>query len=161
MYDLSEISGSVATLLKGRGETIAVAESSAGGLISASLLSIGGASNYFVAGGIIYTLAARRALLPDPGDALEGVRSASEPYALWLARSVRQHLGTTWGLAETGASGPSGNRYGDSPGHSCIAVSGLTEKLRTIETEITDRQANMWKFSKEALILLEETMNEQ
>ena len=161
MEKLTKISQSVGGLLQARGETIAVAESSAGGLISAALLSVAGASSYFIGGGVIYTLAARGALLPNPGDALEGVRSASEPYALWLARAIKEHLGATWGLAETGASGPSGNRYGDNPGHSCLAVSGLGEQVRTMETGIGDRQANMWKFSEGALNLLEETMTDQ
>ncbi len=122
--DLTEYSSVVAELLKSRGETVAVAESSAGGLISASLLSIPGASAYFVGGGVIYTLAARNSLLPDGGHALKGIRSASEPYASWLSTSIRDHLGSTWGLAETGASGPGGNRYGDKSGHTCLAVSG-------------------------------------
>ena len=41
--------------LKARGETIAIAESSAGGLISAALLAIPGASAYFVGGAVVYT----------------------------------------------------------------------------------------------------------
>ena len=161
MEKLTKVSQSVGELLKVHGDTIAVAESSAGGLISAALLSVAGASSYFIGGGVIYTLVARNALLPNPGDALDGVRSASEPYALWLARAVKEHLGTTWGLAETGASGPSGNRYGDDPGHSCLAVSGPGEQVRTMETGICDRQANMWKFAEGALNLLEETMKDQ
>ena len=161
MEKLTKVSQTVGELLKERGDTIAVAESSAGGLISAALLSVAGASSYFIGGGVIYTLVARNALLPNPGDALEGVRSASEPYALWLARAVKEHLDATWGLAETGASGPSGNRYGDDPGHSCFAVSGPGEQVRTMETGIGDRQVNMWKFAEGALNFLEETMKDQ
>ena len=110
MDDLTEYSSVVAGLLKSREETVSVAESSAAGLISASLLAVPGASAYFMGGGVIYTLAARSALLPDGGEALQGVRSASEPYAVWLSRTIRDHVGATWGLAETGASGPAGNR---------------------------------------------------
>ncbi len=154
MTDLTAISHSVGELLVERKQTVAVAESSAAGLISASLLAIPGASAFFQGGGVIYTLAARRALLPSDEGALEGVRSASEPYALWLARAMRAHLDATWGLAETGASGPTGNRYGDAPGHSCIAVSGPVEKVITLETGTAERQENMWAFTNTALELL-------
>ena len=156
--DLTEYSSVVAELLKSRGETVAVAESSAGGLISASLLSIPGASAYFVGGGVIYTLAARNSLLPDGGHALKGIRSASEPYASWLSESIRDHLGSTWGLAETGASGPGGNRYGDKPGHTCLAVSGPAEQVCTLETAKNGRQHNMWEFTRAALLLLEKAI---
>ena len=161
MDDLTEYSSVVAGLLKSREETVSVAESSAAGLISASLLAVPGASSYFMGGGVIYTLAARSALLPDGGEALQGVRSASEPYAVWLSRTIRDHVGSTWGLAETGASGPAGNRYGDEPGHTCLAVSGPGEHVRTIETGSGDRQANMWKFARGALSLLEEAIRDQ
>ncbi len=154
MTDLTTYAAPVAARLIASGETVAVSESSGGGLISASLLAVPGASAYFLGGGVVYTLAARGALLPDPGSALDGVRSASEPYALWLARTMREHLGSTWGLAETGASGPTGNRYGDAPGHTCIAVSGPRGKVVTVETARADRQANMWAFTKAALSLL-------
>ena len=160
MDDLTEFSASVGRLLKTRQETVAVAESSTGGLISASLLSVSGASSYFVGGGVIYTLAAREGLLPDGTEALKGIRSASEPYAVWLSRVMREQLGATWGLAETGASGPTGNRYGDKPGHTCLAVSGPVEHVRTIETGGDDRQSNMWRFTREALSLLEEALGE-
>ena len=98
----------VAQTLKDRRETIAVAESSAGGLISAALLAVPGASAYFVGGGVVYTHTARGALLGTTDEMMSGIRSASEPYALLLARTIRERLGTTWGVAETGASGPTG-----------------------------------------------------
>ncbi len=110
-------------LLKEQGCTVAVAESSAGGLVSAALLSVPGASAYFLGGGVIYTREARRALLGVPEDVVT-LRAATEDYALIMARAMRERLGATWGLCETGASGPSGNRYGDRAGHACIAVAG-------------------------------------
>jgi nicotinamide-nucleotide amidase len=129
---------------------------SAGGLIAASLLAQPGASLFFVGGAVVYTRQAREALLGIAADDMEGMRSASEPYALLLARRLRERLGATWGLAETGAAGPSGNRYGDAPGHSCFAVSGAVEAVRTIETGSDDRQANMRAFTAAALALLGE-----
>ena len=78
---------------------------------------------------------------------MKGLRSATEPYARLVARRVRDKLGATWGLAETGASGPSGNRYGDAPGHACIAVSGPVEAALTLETGRDAREENMWAFA--------------
>jgi len=158
MNELDTLSRSIAAILKERKETIAVAESSAGGLISAALLSVAGASAYFLGGGVIYTQAARRGLLRVSDDVVKGIRSSSEPYALLKARTIRELLGATWGLAETGATGPTGNRYGDAAGHACIAVSGPVERAITLETGHGDREKNMWAFAKRALELLETSL---
>ena len=138
--------------------TVAVAESSAGGLTSAALLAVPGASAFFMGGVVVYTATAREALLRITPEDMRGLRSASEPYAQLLARTVRQRLGTTWGLAETGAAGPTGNRYGDAPGHTCLAVSGPVEMVRTLETGSADRSANMEAFAAAALALFEEAL---
>lgn len=143
----------IAALLKQRGETLAVAESSAGGLINAALVAVPGASAYYLGGAIIYTPKGRQALLGI--EVPKGVRSATEAFAAILARSIREKLGATWGLAETGASGPTGNRYGDAPGHACIAVAGPLEAAITIETGSAEREANMAIFTRRALELLE------
>ena len=160
MADLGPMAASLGALLKARGQTVAVAESSAGGLISAALLAVPGASAYYLGGGVIYTAAARRVVLPMPEEALRGIRSSTEAYALLKARTVRAALGTTWGLGETGAAGPTGNRYGDAPGHACIAVVGPVERVITLETGQADREANMWAFTRAALDLLEACVRE-
>ena len=121
MNALTSIAEQVAAKLIANKQTIAVAESSTGGLISASLLAVPGASAYFLGGGVIYTRDARRALMDIPDDAMRGLRSSSEPYAQLLARQIRERLSTDWGLSETGAAGPTGNRYGDAAGYSCSA----------------------------------------
>jgi nicotinamide-nucleotide amidase len=153
---LASLADSVAARLKARQETVAVAESSAGGLISAALLAVPGASAYFLGGSVIYTQVARRALLGVDDDAVRGVRSSTEAYALIKARAIRELMGTTWGLSETGASGPTGNRYGDAAGHACIAVAGPVERVITVETGEADREANMWAFTRAALTLFEQ-----
>jgi nicotinamide-nucleotide amidase len=153
---LAPLAGRVAALLRERRETVAVAESSAGGLISAALLAVPGASAYFLGGAVVYTRDARRALLGVPDRAVTAIRSASEPYALLEAHRIRGLLGTTWGVGETGAAGPSGNRYGDAAGHACLAVAGPVERVITIETGKTDREANMQAFTRAALELLHE-----
>lgn len=155
MNDLSSLAAALGARLKERRQTIAVAESSAGGLISAALLAVPGASAYFLGGGVIYTQAARRALLRVPDESVKGIRSSTEAYALLKARTVRDLLGATWGLAETGASGPTGNRYGDAAGHTCLAIAGPVERATTLETGHGDREKNMWTFARAALELLE------
>lgn len=141
----------IAVQLKARQETVAVAESSGGGLISAALLAIPGASAYFLGGGVVYTRQARAALVGITDAEMKGIRSSSEPYAQLLSRKVREAHGAVWGLAETGAAGPTGNRYGDKAGHTCIAVTGPRSRSLTLETGNTDRQANMRQFALEAL----------
>ena len=158
MKELLPVAEKIAAVLKGRRETIAVAESSAGGLVSAALLAMPGASAYFLGGGVIYTGKARMALLGLKREDVAGVRSSSEPYALILARTVRENLGADWGLSETGAAGPTGNGYGDAAGHTCVAVSGPTEMAFTLETGSPDRAANMEAFAKAALELLSTAM---
>ncbi|CAN7175682.1 CinA family protein [Bosea sp. LjRoot9] len=158
MQGLLELAGQIGTQLKARGETVAVAESSAGGLIAASLLAQAGASAFFVSGAVVYTRQAREGLMGISLAEMGGIRSASEPYALLLARRLRERFGATWGLAETGASGPSGNSYGDAPGHSCLAISGPVELVRTIETGSSVRIGNMRVFAASALGLLHDNL---
>ena len=161
MHDLLPKAERLGALLKARRETIGVAESSSGGLVSAALLSVPGASAYFQGGAVVYTPPARTVLLGVNSDQMQGIRSASEPYALLLARTVQDRLGTTWGVAETGAAGPDGNRYGDAPGHTCIAVSGPVERVATVETGHGDRVANMRAFALALLDLLTKALEAQ
>lgn len=140
-----------ATALISAKHTVAVAESSCGGLISAALVAVPGASAYYIGGGIIYTATGSKVLLPPrPAE----MQSATEAFALFEARSIREKMGATWGIGETGASGPSGNPYGNPPGHACIAVSGPLERVITLATGDSDRESNMWKFTKAAMELL-------
>jgi len=159
MDKLTAMAEGLGALLKERGETVAVAESSSGGLISAALLSVPGASAYFMGGGVIYTRVARSGLLGLPPEVVT-MRASTEEYAALLAGAVRERLDVTWGLSETGASGPTGNRYGDDAGHSCLAVSGPVERAIKLETASADREDNMWRFAAAALELLKATVRE-
>jgi nicotinamide-nucleotide amidase len=154
MKDLVAIAEKVAAKLIERRQTIAVAESSTGGLISAALLAVPGASAYFQGSAVVYTRDARRILMEIPDEAMKGIRSASEPYAKLLASQIRQRFSTDWGLSETGATGPTGNRYGDAAGHSCMAVAGPQTQVITLETGSSDRLGNMQVFASTALNLL-------
>ncbi|SRR5258706_16405127 len=154
MNELLPVAARAGERLKHRGETLSVAESSSGGLLSAAFLSVPGASRYFLGGAVVYTARARVLLMDLPREAVVGMRSASEPYAILLARTARERFSATWGLSETGAAGPDGNPYGDAPGHSCIALSGPVERVLTVETKSGDRVSNMRAFAQAALELL-------
>ena len=145
----------ISARLKARRETIAVAESSTGGLISAALLAVPGASAYFLGGAVAYTRQAKSLLLGIDDATLGQFRPATEPHALLLARRARLKFAATWGLAESGAAGPSGNRYGDPAGHTCLAIVGMSERTVTLETGSSDRLANMRAFAAAALELLD------
>jgi nicotinamide-nucleotide amidase len=155
MDSLLPLAKKVGEKLKARKETVGVSESSAGGLISAVLLAVPGASAYFVGGAVVYTGAARGAFAGISLDDMkaQGIRPASEPYAALLAKHVRERLDTTWALAEAGAAGPTGNRYGDPAGHTCIAVAGPSQRAFTLRTGSADRRANMRAFAAQALEL--------
>jgi len=156
MQTLLPIAAEIGARLRDRGETVAISESSAGGLISAALLAVPGASTYYRGGGVIYTRQAFRGLLGLGREDLGDMRSSTEPYARMLARTIRGKLDATWGLCETGASGPSGNMYGDAAGHTCVGLAGPDrfEASRTLETGLSDREANMRLFAREALEFL-------
>lgn len=159
MQELVSIAERIAAVLIARKQTIAVAESSTGGLISAALLAVPGASAYFLGSAVVYTRAARRILMDIPDADMKGIRSASEPYARILASQIRQRFSSDWGLSETGATGPTGNRYGDAAGHSCIGIAGAEPTAITIETGHADRVANMHAFAGAALNALLETVS--
>lgn len=154
MERLLPIAEKIAVLLKASDATIAVAESSAGGLISAALLAVPGASAYFVGGGVVYTRHALLALTQVPEAALRGLQPGTEAAALARARLIREHLSTTWGVSESGVAGPTGSRYGYPPGHSSIAVSGPHDAAKIVNTASDNRLANMWAFAGASLELL-------
>ena len=157
---LASLAARIAESLRQRSQTVAVVESSAGGLVSAALLAIPGASAYFVGGAVIYTRKAGKGLLGLTADDVVGMRGETEPYANLVAKRIRDKLGATWGLSESGAAGPSGSPYGDAPGHVCIAVTGQISRTRTIETGLPDRPINMDLFARQLLSLFDEVLQE-
>jgi PncC family amidohydrolase len=158
MQDLLARAEQIGRLLKDRRETLVVAESSTGGLVSAALLAMPGASAYFLGGAIVYTQTARKALMELGDISSLGLRASTEAYARLLAQTARTRFSSTWALAESGATGPTGNRYGDAAGHCCLAVTGPAERSLTLETASPDRVANMRAFSAAALDLLAEAL---
>jgi nicotinamide-nucleotide amidase len=159
LQDLMPQAERIAAKLKARGETIGIAESSTAGLLSAALLAVPGASAYFMGGAVVYTRTSRAELLRVTEADLVGITPSTEVYAMLFARKIKERLGTTWTLGETGTAGPTGSRYGHNAGHSCVAVIGPRgEKSITIETGKSDRWDNMRAFSIAALDLLEQAI---
>ena len=158
MKTLLPLAEKIATRLIAQKQTIAVAESSTGGLVAAALLAVPGASAYFLGGAVVYTKSARAALLGVGAAEMKGLRPATEEYSLLIARTVRDRHGATWGFGETGATGPTGNRYGDPAGHTCLAVAGPIERAATLRSGSADRVANMDAFAKRSLELLVEVI---
>ena len=156
--DLLDAGARCGDLLRERSETVAVAEGSAGGLVSAALLAVPGASVYYLGGSVVYTRNALDGMLTGPVERPKKLRGASEPWATHLARASRTHLRATWGIGEGGATGPTGNPYGDPPGHAWVAVSGPTEAARHVLTGNDDRLTNMVAFATAALELLAEEL---
>jgi nicotinamide-nucleotide amidase len=156
--DLIPLAETIAARLKARQESIAIAESSAGGLIAAALLAVPGASAYFLGGAVAYTRQAKLLLLGLDESALAEFRPATERHALLLARGARTRFAASWGLGETGATGPTGNRYGDPAGHTCLAVAGVIERTVTLKTGSDARLPNMRAFAAAALKFLADTI---
>lgn len=159
MATIDEAAATVAARLVQRGESVAVAESSAGGLISAALLAVPGASAYYRGGVVVYTSEGKQRLAGMTPEQIGRGRSATVPHTELLAAAVRDRLGATWGLAETGAAGPTGNRYGDAAGHAALAVAGPVERTQVLETGDTDRRRNMEAFALAALALLSDALS--
>jgi nicotinamide-nucleotide amidase len=159
--ELESMAATLGEMLKSRSETVMVAESACGGLISAALLAVPGASAYYRGGLVLYTYESRRKFLSSDGkDPFEGITPGSEDYASALARAVRATLSPTWAISEVGIAGPTGGRRGLKPGHACIAVDGPCASSATIETRQADRVTNMQVFARAALDLLTAALRE-
>lgn len=161
MEKLLPLAERIGALLRARRETVAIAESSAGGLVSAALLALPGASAYFIGGGVVYTRKALVAMAQAKEDELRALTPGTEPSALMRAHRIREHLGATWGVSESGAAGPTGSRYGYAAGHTAVAVTGPLEAARIVETGTNDRIGNMYAFAAAALELFAECLEKR
>jgi PncC family amidohydrolase len=158
MKSLTDLSDRVAQLLKQRGETVAVAETSTGGLISSALLAVPGASDYYQGGSVVYTIASRKLILGIDRSDVEGLEPMTQAMAMRFAEVARNQLDTTWAVAELGIAGPAGAPYGVNPGTSVIALDGPNRLSITVTTGSNDREANMWAFTAAAFDLFSEAL---
>lgn len=155
MLEHTELAASIGAALVERGQFVATAESSAGGLISATLLSVPGASAFCLGGAVVYT-GRSRGLLFERDELPPDTRGATQAFAEHQATAAATKMRADWGLAETGATGPSGNPYGDPAGHAWVALrrpDGTTRSQHVL-TGDSNRAANMGRFTEAALALL-------
>jgi nicotinamide-nucleotide amidase len=158
--DQQALAREIASLLTERGQTVAVAEATAGGLISAALLWVPGASRYFAGGGVVYTLNSRIMLAGVPAEQLANYRGTTPEMMASLAECMRERLGATWCLAESGLAGPTGGRSGAPPGRTTVGIAGPLSRTEVFETGLADREANMIEFTTRALRLFRDILGE-
>ncbi|CAE8614671.1 unnamed protein product [Polarella glacialis] len=168
---LSSAAAGPAAGLLSRQESLAVVESSSGGLLAAMLTSVPGASRFLSGSLTVYSANAAKALLPK--DLLhqlgrpeqnyaspEAYRSSKETFTLFLARHARERFGATWAVAEAGAAEAESLPKRLRPGgaFSVVAVVGPgIERVRLVEGGAS-REANMWAFALAGLELLGECL---
>ncbi|KAI1861178.1 hypothetical protein JX265_009797 [Neoarthrinium moseri] len=162
--EIREILQEVTSFLKSRNETVSVAETAAGGLISSSLLSAPGASGYYKGGLTLYTLPSRIAYAGWTQESIKGYRGPTTDIVTGLAKHVRKDLDSTYTISESGTAGPTGGDTPNrTPGYLALAVD--CEKgtfVRELNTGLgTDRVANMKRFAVEALKLLKDVMTDE
>jgi nicotinamide-nucleotide amidase len=150
----------IASLLTPRGQTVAVAESTTGGLISAALLWVPGASRYYAGGGVTYTLNSRTVLGGVDSAAYENYQGTTPEMLLQLAEAMRNRLGAIWCIAESGLAGPTPGRSGAPPGRTTVAIAGPETRSEVFETGSDDREANMEEFTTLALRSFRDALQE-
>ena len=151
----------IAPILTGNNETLSVAESSAGGLISACLLSIPGASSFFVGGSVLYSYKIRRELV-GMGKEEHRIYGGSTPeLILEMAQRFRNRIGTDWVIGEGGAAGPSKSPYGHNAGYTALAIAGPISRTKSIETGKSDRIENMSEFATALLSFFLDVLKER
>jgi len=159
--DVRAIVAEVAALLKERKETVSVAETAAGGIISASILSTPGASGIYKGGLTLYTLESRIAFAGWTQDNIKAYKGPTTDVVAGLATNVRSTLGSTYTLSESGTAGPTGgNTPNRTPGYVALAVATANG---TYKKELStglggDREGNMIAFAVEALTLLRDVI---
>ena len=155
-----QLANDIGKKLIARGEKVAVSESTTGGLLSAALLSVAGASKFYAGGGVVYTLASRTALVGVPAERYANYQGTTPDMLAELAQTVRERLEASWGIAESGLAGPTGGRFGALPGKVTIGVSGPITRTEIMNTGLTDRVENMIEFTTRALRYLNSAITE-
>ncbi|MCJ1446586.1 MAG: hypothetical protein MMC23_007091 [Stictis urceolatum] len=158
---LKTLAAEVSVLLKSRSETVCIAETAAGGLISSTLLSLPGASKFYAGGLTLYTLPSRIAFAGWTQDSVKGYNGPTPDVVKGLAENVRGKLGATWCLSESGTAGPtrSGEGRNRTPGYVALAVAGESGTVtREVDTGLEDRERNMVEFARAGLDLLKDCL---
>jgi PncC family amidohydrolase len=159
--EIRDILNQISTLLHEKNETISIAETAAGGLISSSILSAPGASKIYKGGLTLYTLPSRIAYAGWSQETIANYRGPTTDIVSGLAKHVRKDLESTYTIAESGTAGPTGGSTPNrKPGYVALAVDcDKGTYTRELNTGLgTDRVANMKRFAVEALTLLRDVI---
>lgn len=171
--DVSKIVQEIAEILRSRNQTLAISEAACGGLISAYIVSVPGASNFYIGGKLVYSLKQRLKLSGWSEEEISNYMGPSQQVALKLARTAKYELGSTYVLSETGFAGPSNNLHiqnndengesdkelmddkSQSVGTVYLGLSGPNGEASTWKnTGNVDRAKNMSEFAKLGLEFL-------
>ena len=145
----------VGELLSAAGQTLSVAESCTGGLISHKITDVAGASDYFYFTGVTYANSAKTGVLGVSQETLEAHGAVHEKTAEEMAAGAKAKGGTDWGLSTTGIAGPSGGSAEKPVGTVCIGVAGPDKTMaRRFVLDTGDRGKNKQLFAAAALEML-------
>ena len=144
----------VGGLLKGRSETLALAESCTGGLIGGRVTEVPGSSSYFLEGCITYSNDAKVRTLRVPPEIIDEHGAVSAQCAEAMARGARERAGSTHAISVTGIAGPEGGSAEKPVGTVFIGYAG-PDTLRSVKVILPgDRYLVRWRASQAALDLL-------
>jgi len=151
----------IALFLLAHEETVAVCESSSGGLVSACLLSIPGASAYFIGGGVLYSYAIRKAIVNMGTEEHMRYGGSTPELISEMAKNFNNKIAATWVIGEGGAAGPSKSPYGHNAGYTALAIVGPVCRTQVIETGSANRIENMSEFATDLLRLFIEVLEKK
>ncbi|MRR17423.1 MAG: CinA family protein [Deltaproteobacteria bacterium] len=143
----SELAREIAVHLAAANEKLAVAESSSGGLVSACLLSVPGASSFFIGGAVLYSYRIREQIVALGRKEHQRYGGSTPELILDIALKFKEKTGADWVIGEGGAAGPSQSPYGHNAGYTALAVAGPICRTKIIETGKSARIGNMSEFT--------------
>ncbi len=159
MYPLEndELAFNLGELLVARGEKVAVSETTAGGLISARMLSVPAASRWFDGGIVPYAGAQRWEQLGLDREIAREHGSVSPQWVAATAEGLKKAMGPAWAVAESGIAGPQGSRRSPKPvGSVVMAVTGPNGTVTEEHVFPGSRVEVMMRISQRVLELLTE-----
>lgn len=158
--DDDELPFAIGELLVTRGEKVAVSETTAGGLISARMLSVAGASRWFESGLVPYSSPTKWEVLSMDRELAREHGAVSPQWVSATAEAMKRATGAAWAIAESGIAGPQGSRRSPKPvGSVAIAVSGPNGTVAEEHVFPGSRAEVMRQISQRALELLKEQVS--
>lgn len=149
-----ELETVIVRLMTERKQTLAIAESCTGGLISHRLTNISGASAILLAGLVTYSNAAKQKFLGVRASTLEQHGAVSEPVAREMADGVRRETGADFALSVTGIAGPTGGSEAKPVGTVFIGLASADGTIVLKQYNPYDRETFKYATVNQALEML-------